>query len=241
MTGESLVNGERVRPAASAAAARMAAAFRRRPPPRHPVVLLAIFLVGVIFVFDGPSVSVDIVASSSLTLTAPLRPLVLSSRQLVVACRLCRHIVLRCRLVLSSRRLVDACRVASVALSCCATLSSSRRASWLLRVARLCRPIWLHRPLVLTSCRLIVACRVASVAISCCAALSSSCRSRRLCRHIMLRRLLRAGWLLRVTFRPIVLRCPLILSSHGWLLLVASPLSVAVLSCVTLSCSCHTG
>ena len=174
----------------------MAAAFRRRPPPRHPVFLLALFLVGVILVFDGLSVAVDIVASSSLTLTALRRPLVLSLRQLVVACPLSRHIVLRYRLVLSSRRLVVACRVASVAISCCAALSSSCRSR------RLCRHIMLRRLLVLSSRRLVVACHV--VTQLSCAALLSSRRA-------------------------------------GWLLIVASPLSVAILSCATLSSSCHAG
>ena len=185
----------------------------RPPPPRRRQNYSC---VGVILVVEGVSVVVGIVASSSSSLAALRRPLVLSLRQLVVACNLCRLIVLHCPLVLRrplvllSHRMVVACCVASIALSCCAALSSSRRASWLLRVARLYRPIWLHRPLVLLSCRLVVSsplspyhvmqpsrplvapagCCVShvSIALSGCTVLLSSCRA-------------------------------------GWLLLVASPLS----------------
>ena len=206
----------------------MVAAFRRRPPPRRPVILLVVILDGVILVVDSVSIAIGIVVSSSLSLVSLHRPLILSLRQLVVACRLCRPIVLRHPRVLSSRWLVVACHIASVALSCCTALSSSRRTSWLLLVARLCRTIWLHRPLVLSSCRLVVACHVASVALSCCAALLSFCRSRRLCRPVMLNRLLvlSSRWLV-VACRVVGLSSCAALSSSrraGWLLLVASPL-----------------
>ena len=188
--------------------------------------------VGVILVVDGISVVVGIVASSSSSQAALRRPLVLSLPQLVVACNLCRPIVLhrplvlRRPLVLLSHRMVVACYVASIALSCCAALSSSRRASWLLVVLACRRPLspYLVAP---SSCPLVVP--------------ASCCVSRRLCRPIMLCSLLvLSSRLLVVACRSIVLRCPLVLSSHR-LVIACRVASVVISSCAALSSSRRAG
>ena len=77
-TANPLINGKRLRPAASAAAVAMAAvASCCHPPPRRPVVLLVIVFVGFILIIDGASFAVGIITLLSLSVVALRSPLVL--------------------------------------------------------------------------------------------------------------------------------------------------------------------
>ena len=128
-------------------------------------IALIVILVGIILIVDGVSVAVGIVVSSSLLLAALCGPLVLSLRQLVVVCHLCRPIIVRrllvlCPLVVPAGRCVPCCICCPILLlsplvhlPIALPLSSYHVAppssplvpsakGWLLRITLLCHAGW---------------------------------------------------------------------------------------------------